>query len=87
MVEKNGMYGFINKAGKLVVDYSYIYSKGYTTDGYAIVATKDKKYTLLDKKGNEFKPKFEGILDEDDKFCKQDKCYNMCFESDYCYIH
>ena len=87
MVEKNGMYGFINKKGKLVVDYSYIYSTGYTTDGYAIVTTKDKKYTLLDKDGKEFKQKFEGILDVDYKFCKQDKCKNMSGDSDYCNIH
>lgn len=51
-VSKNGKWGYINKAGKIVIDHTYD-SAGDFDDGVAVAALTDQGFGLIDKTGKE----------------------------------
>ena len=83
---KDGKYGFIDENGETQLKAKYLYSNDFYNDGYTVVATDDKKYIVIDKKGKQ-------IGDEYDKignaycpaFCKNEDCSRIAANgSDYC---
>ena len=86
-------YGFLSSEGKVVIDSQFIRTSGYYSDDYAVIATENKAFTLIDKDGNRLwgDKEFKGlgsILNY--KFCKADKCYkSVYYKSDqgYCEDH
>ena len=47
IVKKKNRYGYIDKNGNQAIDFKYIHAYPFTEDGYAIVATEDKKYKII----------------------------------------
>ncbi|MBE7047034.1 MAG: WG repeat-containing protein [Ruminococcaceae bacterium] len=81
-------FGFINDDGKFVIQPQYKEASCFYDDGYAIVLDRDKRYTLINQKGESFGKSFEGIKEYCKKCCKSSGCFDECiFDSEYCYEH
>jgi len=66
MVEKNGKAGFINKKGRKVISFKYLYDwRSSFNEGFSVVKFKNEKFGYINKQGDIIVP---GIYDEASKF-------------------
>lgn len=92
MCEKDGECRFLDENGKYAIDERYHKSTIMFDDGYAVVATDNKKFVVIDKNGKRItNDEFEGLrfLDKDD-FCKEEDCFNSSYygsNEGYCEKH
>ena len=89
-VKKKGKWGFINKKGEVIIEFKYIdYVAAFTDDGYAVVVTEDKEYTLIDRNGNELDESFDAFNSYEETYCAVEDCCNLeSYEKNgYCYDH
>ena len=78
LCEKDNEYRFLDENGKYIIDKTYHKASIMYDDGYAIVATDDKTFVVIDKNGKEITDQdFYGLGSyKKDDFCKEDDCYN-----------
>jgi len=91
LVENDNKYGYIDKKGNYVINCQYGYASSFFDDGYAIVVNSDKKYTIINKKGEELPIALDAIYTYDEVFCCEDDCYEDGYyeinDKNYCYDH
>ena len=86
LVASDERFGYIDQNGKLKINFIYLDGSTFFDDGYAIVATKDKKYTLIDKDGNEFGGLHDAIRNHSWNWCDDEECYvQISANSEYPY--
>lgn len=88
-MNSNDRYGYTDKSGKLVISYMFIEASDMYDDGYAVVVTTDKKYTVIDKSGKQITSNtFKAIGDHASNFCIKDGCYNRTVvDNVICSVH
>ncbi len=96
LFEYDEKYGYANYDGKVIIDNKYDIASPFYSDGYAVVSTENKTFTIIDKNGEQLLDKeFDGVGNTlsdglDHKFCKADGCYNSTYygsEEGYCLDH
>ena len=89
---KDDNYGFLDYSGNKLFDKEYKAATYFYSDGYAVVSTDDKKFTVIDTDGNKlWEKEYEGIGNKRGyEFCKYKDCYNpvsFSSEKSYCHAH
>lgn len=92
MCEKDGECRFLDESGKYAIDERFHKSTIMFDDGYAVVATDNKKFVVIDKNGKQITDdEFDGLqLFDKDNFCKEEDCYNSSYygsSEGYCEKH
>jgi hypothetical protein len=82
VVEKS-KYGYINQKGKCIVEPTYGKAYDPYDDGYAIVVNSDKKYEIINSKGEKVAGPYDGIGDCSSKFCTISDCYYEAYYDNY----
>ena len=89
--EKDGKYGYMDLNGQVVISETYPWASAYFSDGYAIVATEEKKLQLIDKNGKTVCNDTFDHISSYGSFCKREDCFEMISSPDffdgYCYKH
>ncbi|MDE5755194.1 MAG: WG repeat-containing protein [Oscillospiraceae bacterium] len=91
LFKENDKYGFMDSTGAIIINSQFPYASEMYTDGYAVVVTDNKKFTVIDKMGNKIwgDLEFEGLVDDtNDIFCKENGCTELADGEDgYCSAH
>ncbi len=94
LFKSDGKYGYADYDGTVKISSRYPWASPFTSDGYAVVATENKQFAIIVKKGNQLWDKlFDGVGNTDFdsliyEFCKIDGCYNWGWAPEgYCIDH
>lgn len=84
--------GFIKSDGTILIEDLTDSSQAFYADGYAVVATKNGKWGVIDRSGGYvLQPIYDGVHEYDEKpqaLCNYDSCLNMAkSDSRYCSEH
>ena len=87
-VKSGDRWGYIDKQGNVKINFLYVSVTSMNNDGYAIVATTNKKYTIINKNGEKVcANEFDGIDYQDSDFCAKENCYETVYSDEYCSAH